>query len=212
MPIIRAGDAAKPTAYPQKPVYPIFPATGDIGFIQQRDKEAFMLWVPRYKYYILDIVGSKPDSLYGEPSDVETGGEVYTNQDDPIMVYCYVNWEPDKKLLNRWGIEAQRDIVLEFSALMLSEVSNMYAPDGLDPKAGDVLVVDETPYVIQETFRGNPWYGNVQFPIHIFCPANIKKASNLTDDRPDSTLQSGVNHPEPTGPVKPSEPQDLFGG
>jgi hypothetical protein len=209
MPIIKAGEATKPTHFPTEPVYPLFPATGDIQQVQRWDKEAFQLWCNRYKYYILDVVGSFPDKVYGEPTDIEAGGEVYVNQDDPLFVPCYVHWNEEQKELGKWGQVLTRDIVLEFSALMLNEMSDEVPPDGLSPARGDVIIIDETEFVIQEVKRGQPWFGNVQFPIHIFCPATIKKSSNITDDRPDTTLNTSPEHYEGVN-VPESEPFDLY--
>jgi hypothetical protein len=210
MPIIRPGEATEPSQIPDEPVYPIHPATGDIQQFLEWDVEAFHLWCPRYRYYILDIEGSRPDSLYGEPTDVETGGEVFINKDDPLMVYCYVHWESQSKQLQKVGVVTERDIVLEFSTQYLASLTSEVPPNGLSPKRGDVMIIDQTEYVIQEVSRGQPWYGNIQYPIHIFCPANRVKRSNLDDDRADTDYATGPEHPEYVGEEKPEEPPDLF--
>ena len=212
MPIIRPGEATKPTAWPKETVYPIFPATGDIRQVLAWDEEAFRLHTNQYKYYLLDLERSKPDKLYGEPTDLETGGEVYKNQDEPIYINAYLHWGDAVKELTKFGITTERDTVAEFSINLLKKVEHrVVGINGLVPKRGDVIVVYGDEYVIEETREGNPWYGNVQFPIHIYAPLTRKKHSAISDDRADTTVEQ-IKPPRPTepGPARPEKPIVIF--
>jgi hypothetical protein len=210
MPVIRPGQATKPTSPPKKPVYPLFPATGDIQQIIVWDSEAFVLHTTRYKYWILNVQGSKPDHLYGEPTEQEAGGEVYAPI--PVYVHAYAYWdETERKELQKFGIVSERDVVVEFSIKMLADLREEVPPDGLTPKRGDVIVMDNTEFVIDEVKRGQPWFGNIQYPIHYYCPCTKRKLSNITDDRADATTTVGPEHPAPTGPSFPSNPDKLYG-
>lgn len=126
-------------------------------------REQFEKYYPLIQLIRLDRTKTHVDELYMESS----ARRFY----DPLDIYAYIDHSPSKKLLIKYGIEDQRDIIVTFSTLHLSE--QLILENNSTFLIGDLIKFDDDLYEILDQVRAKQGYWiNTNIPFFIVCTCN----------------------------------------
>jgi hypothetical protein len=105
----------------------------EVNLIKDLDRESFIRLYPPLAYYELDKVATPVDTLYRE-----TQAPVYKT---PVAIPIFITLEPPKRLLKRYGLEAEQEAIGLVSAGWLER----HDPT-LQMKTGDRIAYYDQPY------------------------------------------------------------------
>lgn len=105
----------------------------DLEHILRVNAESFRILYPRVKYFNMDREKTQAlvHPLYKESKRKVFAGDV-TSQKHPVEVPVLIVWQPEEKMLQRYGLEAHQGAMAVFCNRINEEL-------GIDPVTGDLL-------------------------------------------------------------------------
>jgi hypothetical protein len=90
---------------------------------------------------------------------------------DPFEVFCYVEHEPSKKMLIKYGMEQMRQVLFHFTTLHLDDLGILENNDTF--LIGDVVRWGSDSYEVKQQQRDTESYwANTNIPFYIVCGAD----------------------------------------
>ena len=113
---------------------------GDISFFDKLNLELSFLYLRRVAYYSLNFDSTKVDTLRNETEQKSFYDKIYIP----------VNYEfpAQNKNLDQWGAQHNRDLMVKVATSVLQHFN-------LNPKVGDIVVVEDQGYKVTELNKEN---------------------------------------------------------
>lgn len=147
------------------------PGEKDLAFLRSINKEAHALFFPEIKLMQRDFREDVHDQLYGESRD-----SIYAVE--PVFLPAFVDYSIDqRKLLTIFGKDNNWDLVIWCSVDVMEE-------RGVDIKVGDVFVIDEVEYSVQER-SDKSFLINQGLYLERAFATKIRRGLSIDDNRAD---------------------------
>lgn len=169
--------------------------TPEVELAKQLDAESFIRLYKPLLLYVLDLANTQVHSLYQE-----TRNPVYLT---PILVPTYVQVEPPKRVLKKFGLETEHEAIALLSLAWLekyaptvkvktgdrfgyyndSYTTSHLQPGGLPPKDVTQEAVPRVPNFSFEvlTTKHADYWGNTQIPLHLLLTLKNLRAPGKPD-------------------------------
>jgi hypothetical protein len=136
-----------------------------------RDTAMQKVWVdefwtrhyPEIPLYRLDRVETIKDPLYNEAIERR-------HMETPIMLNAYIDPEPSKKILTKYGYENKRPIIITIPTLELDRKGLLSRTETF--LVGDLFMFDGDPFEVRKQVRNKEGYWantNIPFLIEFVC-------------------------------------------
>lgn len=149
----------------------LVPGEKDLAFLQSINKQAHALFFPEIKLIKRDFREDIHDQLYGESRDSNYAVE-------PIFLPAFVDYSIDqRRLLTIFGKDNNWDLIIWCSVEVMTE-------KGIEIKIGDVFVIDEVEYSVQERSLESVVVNQGLFLERAFA-TKIRRGLSIDDNRAD---------------------------
>jgi len=127
----------------------------DISLMDSFNHELSFMLYPKIDYYSLNWDQTKRDSLRKEVEQKQ----FY----EMLRVPCTYEFPEQDKTLNQFGVQHNRDLEVHIATSVLEHLN-------LNPKIGDVLVIEDQGYRVTELNPENYFYGSTQsMSFKLYC-------------------------------------------
>lgn len=139
------------------------PSVGDLGIQMAWQREVSQMYWPEVELIRLDRGRTQEHFLYRDTSE-----RVFQ---DPVKVRAYIDHSPSKQRLMKYGIDEQREVLVYFSTVVLSDMGIL--ENNSQFLIGDLIRFDDDLYEILTQHRDKAGYwANTNVPLLFICTCN----------------------------------------